>query len=571
MPRKSPPYKSGLPYFKRDCEAYFPTNASTVTWSRAEQNNTVNTLWYGSRIIRDYYNARIGRRELFGLPTPNPIPDNPFNASDVTFARTNKSMPTYRDGLGGTEPAWVNAPAGFGALAMTVPPPAVVVAGPVAAPVRAVTVSQPRPVNRYPFNFWPPKPWDAEPDDATLGMTIKAIKSKEEPENGLWCAVDDNNIVTARIVVKEVRPHNWKWRDPAYWRDYLPREIRIHERIDANRPAAGADTSGYDNLLRHLGYRLMMQQRRFKLYLDFCEGGDLFQGLKEHFDRWKRGQATDKIERLKVVPESLVWHVLSQLVDACLVLQTGSKDPATAESAWPPITHLDISLSNIFLEPAADDAYPNCVLSDFGMAMYDLEQSDPAVRPSDNPQEYVLGHTSCKYPPEQQLARGTPPDLTPLNEKSDVWSIGAAVWYMIANRSVAGPQRELHYSEDMPQNVNIGEADHGRLDEPGAKPFEGLGFPALSKYSEELRSLVARCMNWEQEHRPDLATLRAKINAYLASHPKVKDSRDFGPLRMSNLEQGLEIGDTFVRKRRKPVAGKQARKRRKEDEDNSEE
>ncbi|KAI4672281.1 uncharacterized protein J4E78_000781 [Alternaria triticimaculans] len=425
MPRKSPPYKSGLPYFKRDCEAYFPTNASTVTWSRAEQNNTVNTLWYGSRIIRDYYNARIGRRELFGLPTPNPIPDNPFNASDVTFARTNKSMPTYRDGLGGTEPAWVNAPAGFGALAMTVPPPAVVVAGPVAAPVRAVTVSQPRPVNRYPFNFWPPKPWDAEPDDATLGMTIKAIKSKEEPEN--------------------------------------------------------------------------------------------------------------------------------------------------AESAWPPITHLDISLSNIFLEPAADDAYPNCVLSDFGMAMYDLEQSDPAVRPSDNPQEYVLGHTSCKYPPEQQLARGTPPDLTPLNEKSDVWSIGAAVWYMIANRSVAGPQRELHYSEDMPQNVNIGEADHGRLDEPGAKPFEGLGFPALSKYSEELRSLVARCMNWEQEHRPDLATLRAKINAYLASHPKVKDSRDFGPLRMSNLEQGLGIGDTFVRKRRKPVAGKQARKRRKEDEDNSEE
>lgn len=142
---------------------------------------------------------------------------------------------------------------------------------------------------------------------------------------------------------------------------------------------------------------------------------------------------------------------------------------------------------------------------------------------------------------------------------------------MIANRSVAGPQRELHYSEDMPQNVNIGEADHGRLDEPGAKPFEGLGFPALSKYSEELRSLVARCMNWEQEHRPDLATLRAEINAYLASHPKVKDSRDFGPLRMSNLEQGLGIGDKFVRKRRKPVAGKQARKRRKEDEDNSEE
>ena len=142
---------------------------------------------------------------------------------------------------------------------------------------------------------------------------------------------------------------------------------------------------------------------------------------------------------------------------------------------------------------------------------------------------------------------------------------------MIANRSVAGPQRELHYSEDMPQNVNIGEADHGRLDETGAKPFEGLGFPALSKYSEDLRSLVARCVNWEQEHRPDLATLRAEINAYLVSHPTVRDSRDFGPLRMSNLEQVLGIGDTFARKRRKPIAGMQPRKRQKGDEENSEE
>jgi len=185
----------------------------------------------------------------------------------------------------------VNAPAGFGALAMTVPPPVAVVPGPIVAPVHAVTIPPPRPVNRYPFDFWPLKPWEAEPDDATLGMTIKAIKSKEGPENGeqwmddtldpygdgrrwiggkflgagtfgcagLWCAVDDNNIVTARMVVKEVRPHGWKWRDPAYWRDRLPREIRIHERVDGNRPAADADTSGHDNLLRHLGYRLMMQ------------------------------------------------------------------------------------------------------------------------------------------------------------------------------------------------------------------------------------------------------------------------------------------------------------------------
>jgi hypothetical protein len=168
--------------------------------------------------------------------------------------------------------------------------------------------------------------------------------------------------------------------------------------------------------------------------------------------------------------------------------------------------------------------------------------------------------------------RGTPPDLTTLNEKTDIWSIGASIWYLIANRSVAGPQRELHYSEEMPQNVNIGEADHGRLDEPGVKQFEGFGFPALSKYSEELGSLVAHCLNWGQKHRPDLATLRAEIDEYLVSHPIVRDGRDFGPLRMPNVEHGLGIGDTFARKRREPVSEKPSRKKQKKrDEENSEE
>jgi hypothetical protein len=45
-------------------------------------------------------------------------------------------------------------------------------------------------------------------------------------------------------------------------------------------------------------------------------------------------------------------------------------------------------------------------LSDFGMAMFDLEQSDPAARPTDNPQEYILGHTSLKYPPVSRIALG---------------------------------------------------------------------------------------------------------------------------------------------------------------------
>jgi serine/threonine protein kinase len=353
------------------------------------------------------------------------------------------------------------------------------------------------------------------------------------------------------MIIKEVRPHNWKWRDPTYWRDYLPREIRVHQKIDAKRPGDGK-TLGHGNLLRHRGYRLMMRQRRYKLYLDFREGGDLYQGLKEHFERWKKRQAAGSTERLKIIPESLVWHVFSQLVDGCLVLQMGSIPPST-DPTWQPIAHLDISLANVFLEPPVEDEYPNCVLSDFGMAMYEMQQRDPESEPADNPQEYVLGHTSFKYPPEQQIVRGTYPDLTPLNEETDIWAIGAAIWYLIANRVVIGPHRELHFPDDMPRNVNVAEEDTGRLDALGATPFSGVEFPALEKHSPELKALVARCLNWEQEHRPSLNVLRAEINTFLGNHPEVRDSRNYEPLRMPILEDGLKVGDTFVRKRRQPA------------------
>jgi serine/threonine protein kinase len=127
----------------------------------------------------------------------------------------------------------------------------------------------------------------------------------------------------------------------------------------------------------------MMRQRRFKLYLDFREGGDLYQGLKEHFERWKKGQAAGNTERLKFIPESLLWHVFSQLVDTCLVLQLGSI-PSSTDSTWQPIAHLDISLANVFLEPPREDEYPNCVLSDFGMAIYETQQRDSEAGLGDN-------------------------------------------------------------------------------------------------------------------------------------------------------------------------------------------
>jgi hypothetical protein len=187
---------------------------------------------------------------------------------------------------------------------------------------------------QLPFRLLAPLLWDAEPaSDTTLAWSIRDLKSKTSPEKseawlsnppdqwpirketawrggrflgagsfgcaGLWCEVDGAENVVRRMVVKEVRPSGFKWRDPTFWREGLPREIRVHKKVDSSRPAAGAGDAvagvgaGYANLPRQQGYRLMMQQRRFKLYLDFCAGGDLRAGLKAHFERWKKGQETN--------------------------------------------------------------------------------------------------------------------------------------------------------------------------------------------------------------------------------------------------------------------------------------
>jgi hypothetical protein len=88
---------------------------------------------------------------------------------------------------------------------------------------------------------------------------------------GLWCRLDTAQNVEQHIVVKEARPRIPEWRDPVFWRVQLPKEIRIHKLINENRPEVAVP--GYMNIIRHHGYRLMMAQRRFRLYLDYCEGG----------------------------------------------------------------------------------------------------------------------------------------------------------------------------------------------------------------------------------------------------------------------------------------------------------
>jgi len=161
------------------------------------------------------------------------------------------------------------------------------------------------------------------------------------------------------MVIKETRFDRNTWRDPIMWRQVqnanLPMEIQIHRIIDSHRPAHGLD--GYSNLVKHNGYRLMMRQQRFRLYLEYYEGGNLDDIIYAHSSLQKSGKRPGNI------PEYYLWRVFRSLVAACQILHLGQVDPAEAKREdWRPITHLDIKMNNIFLELQEEKNYVSIFL-----------------------------------------------------------------------------------------------------------------------------------------------------------------------------------------------------------------
>jgi hypothetical protein len=120
------------------------------------------------------------------------------------------------------------------------------------------------------------------------------------------------------------------WRDPRYWRDRKPQEIKIHELVEERRQA---DPDACRHLIRSRGSRVFMSQRRYRVYLDYYET-DLYSALKRHVEN----------RDYESLPEPVIWYMVKAHSSACMVLQQG-----ISEEDCDPITHLDIQLTNVFL------------------------------------------------------------------------------------------------------------------------------------------------------------------------------------------------------------------------------
>jgi serine/threonine protein kinase len=215
-------------------------------------------------------------------------------------------------------------------------------------------------------------------------------------------------------------------------------------------------------------------------------------------------------------------------------------------------THPDLATPNAFLRPSTDGGLPNVIIADFGYSLHEIERNPNTVQRA-NPHEYVLdNHGTNNYAPEYaRIQRTSGGALKTIGEKADVWAIGSILFKLMSNVHPDDPMRDVEDGEGTLDNCFVAARDHGRMGQPGDDlPFGGY-YPPILRYSIELQTLMAKCLNWEPDHRPSLRELKIAIDGYLGSHPNVRNDTSIELLKMSAPEDGLKIGDPFAAKRRK--------------------
>ncbi|EUC33094.1 hypothetical protein COCCADRAFT_37035 [Bipolaris zeicola 26-R-13] len=523
-----PPWVTPKPYFKHAARAF--KDAHRPHW-------TPKTIWDGDQLTRDYYSARKGKDKLYGLPPGRDIiPENPYNVQDATHARVHKTLPLRRDARGNP-----------------IPP------APAAPPL---PLPQPRPRNNYPYDFWPQEPWHPDPIDEARDMTMKfpcqwPVRDETDMRGakwlghgsygcaGLWCQVDPTNVIQRRFVIKEARMNKGDWRDPLNWRDQIPREIRIHQLVDNNR---ANDVYGHGTIIEHYGYRLMMRQRRYRIYLAYYEGGNLYSALCDrmpdlelmnlfsppptleskdpegyHWDVKLRCYRAPDVKLPPILPERLICDIIDSLAKACQILHFGQVDYELMAPGAKRITHRDIKPDNIFISPSATKAeFPTFVLADLGLAFYsherveddDLNYGDRA--PPDNPDQYTWSNERFdhRYAPELY-------EKTQEKNPYPIAFLGLLPDYI--SRPERCPPIEGHIINDR---------------------FDYEAHPTLLRYVPALVKLCARCVNWDPHDRPSLLDIREELTQILDADLNMSVDRDYGPL-MPSEEKEFIIGQHY--------------------------
>lgn len=383
----------------------------------------------------------------------------------------------------------------------------------------------------------------------------------------LWLKTDENNIITDRMAIKDTKAaEQYEWIDATRWRDNLPREIALSQRLAAQ---------DHPGIVGFRGYRLNMADRRSRLFLDYSDYGSAMDVLMGYY--YQHGSAAANIEKNRrradpslpepdYVPEAFIWYVFQSLVDILIVLRDGTHKDAE----WKPIMHLDLCLANILAGPATDDAgkpiypsldgskatakgrtirvrdrkdWPRFVLTDFDTSMFNLQGPNDTYQ--DNPVHYAFPWpidddadsrgARGRYAPErsrvfyeQRAAASSLPtnvndpftgEHNKYTSATDVWSVGQVIWCLLTNLMFG---HDFRPKWDSP----VGMDNHRHISDCRKYTPEYLREHFLTgegradvttRYSAEIKQLVRDCVTWDMADRVPLDELKARVAAGCAA------------------------------------------------------
>ncbi|KAF2278596.1 uncharacterized protein EI97DRAFT_499215 [Westerdykella ornata] len=213
---------------------------------------------------------------------------------------------------------------------------------------------------------------------------------------GLWVRTNGSGNILERMVIKECIWSGDQWHSAKNWLDRLPREVRLHQLIEAGRRATG-NAPEYRHVVEVFGHRLMMHHQRYRLYMQYAPHGDLHDALRKIVRPYSRkdplGRKDREYDDESYTPMEFIWYFFSQLVDACLVLQQGSVGGRL--DGWKGITHCDLgNWNNVLLaEPLEGEITNYSEYSEDSEGSEDSEDSEENEK-SNNSEENVDGEQS---------------------------------------------------------------------------------------------------------------------------------------------------------------------------------
>ncbi|KAM3424752.1 hypothetical protein BST61_g6736 [Cercospora zeina] len=307
----------------------------------------------------------------------------------------------------------------------------------------------------------------------------------------LWTKLSPDGSVIARVVLKEVFLNTEsKWSETEHWNGPISNREPLEYAI-AHHLNALADS---ENILLHIDYGLHEARAMYRLYLEYCEHGDLQKVIKAHMTAEKRPSTR------------AVWAVFEALAAAAVLMDRGEFSSETPNGDYSKgVFHHDIKPPNVFLAAPDEESWleiPTVKLGDYDLAIW---KSDPKSSRIGVGTPSYMAHEAAECAQGKDSVHSQEHMFT---SKSEIWSLGRTIMAL------------MNLEQDTPYKSREGVIP----DNDCSKDPPTFNTQAEAAYPENLRNLVLQCLSKQPAGRPTPSGLWTAIQQEVTSLKYVEAS-----------------------------------------------